>query len=625
MSEIREQQSGQEQGNTKANQADTSEDVFVPTLSETAKSDIQARDEQHLKTVETIFEVADNQDFVKKILPETPEKIDEGVLNRSLETLLKATDGVNLTETERMQLFQTTLEYYSNPTETMLPLWHSTSSFSLRNGLESGFKGGYGEFTGEQGAAGTAKNQYEAQKDLSISHPRYDIVETFQQIFAKISMRRDEHTQDLSVDSEKITGRDLPCLFINDWLSRDKDEVVGIVARMRGLKPEEITQKEVEDAANYFVRDFRRRQSTEGKREREKALLPKIKDSQLRQELEQEIEHPFPCFITFEGGKKMEKLTTVSSGEKPTHIPFEDRFSGELTGEDIREIRVPQSQISKVQGWLETKGLKDVKIVPIEVFEIKRIIRNEATGTEESQRYVEFGQAKPPLDIDGHLAEATEKGLPEAIPLKVISSLKQNDFARQQLEADAGVVEGYTIEEHTLMMMTQFEKYFSHEPLPLGLSADSFRKILAIHDIGKPTALEEGDKNRQHQYTQKYAPELLREQGLSEAEIKIALALVSGDPIGEHVKSEWNLESSLKDIKNMANVAEVNPKEFFDLLKIFYQCDAGSYTQDSTIEGIVNGKKSLDRLFVFDKDKQKMDFSPEIKKRITKLEKALIK
>ena len=58
------------------------------------------------------------------------------------------------------------------------------------------------------------------------------------------------------------------------------------------------------------------------------------------------------------------------------HIPFEDKYQGALAGQDIREIRVPQNQMEKVQGWLEAKGLKDVKIVPIEVYEIKRIIQN---------------------------------------------------------------------------------------------------------------------------------------------------------------------------------------------------------------------------------------------------------
>jgi hypothetical protein len=55
-------------------------------------------------------------------------------------------------------------------------------------------------------------------------------------------------------------------------------------------------------------------------------------------------------------------------------------------------------------------------------------------------------------------------------------------------------------------------------------------------------------------------------------------------------------------------------RQFWETLKIYYMCDAGSYTEDS------GGKPSLDRLFTFNHETNEMDFAPETKLKIQKLE-----
>src|SRR3989344_8801894 len=44
----------------------------------------------------------------------------------------------------------------------------------------------------------------------------------------------------------------------------------------------------------------------------------------------------------------------------------------------------------------------------------------------------------------------------------------EKDFGADY-EADAGVWEGYSIKEHTLMVMNQYEKYFGDKPLPANM------------------------------------------------------------------------------------------------------------------------------------------------------------
>lgn len=342
--------------------------------SETEKEEIENEDRARIELEKMILRCSDSSKFKKSILPENPEQVDGKVLDRALETLLD-TDGIELSKLQRLELFKQTIEYYSTPTETEVPLWHSTSSFSLRNGLEEGFQGGFGKITGE--AALKIPEGQEVQKGLSVAHPEYYTAEVFQQIFARVSARKEDLAKDLSIDSERITGETLPEVFVRElFASMSRDEVRLMLIKNYRVNPEDITDEYIERKKREFIDIFNKRENTEEQRRKERKFLSTVVDPILKKDLEIEIEHHFPCFITFEGKGKEHHLTTVSRGEKPTHIPQEDMFWDKLMGEDIREIRVPQNQITKVQGWLEAKGLKDARIVPIEVYEIKRIIQN---------------------------------------------------------------------------------------------------------------------------------------------------------------------------------------------------------------------------------------------------------
>ena len=59
---------------------------------------------------------------------------------------------------------------------------------------------------------------------------------------------------------------------------------------------------------------------------------------------------------------------------------------------------------------------------------------------------------------------------------------------------DVGVWEGYTLKEHTLMVLNQYEKYFGDKKLPGNLDHRVMRVALALHDIGKPEAVKIGSK-----------------------------------------------------------------------------------------------------------------------------------
>lgn len=325
-----------------------------------------------------VLQNIDNPDFKKRISPLDNENISEATFEKALGKILDA--EIELPKADRIRLFRQALEYYSSPVQAEKPLFHSTSSYSLRKSLEDGLAGGHGKFSGEAGS--TNKEGEWIQKGLSVSHPDHPSTETFQQLFARLGARKSELPNNLAIDSEALTGKSLPEVFVKELLGTMKpEELKKMLAKRMGLKPEQINDEMIEkatgdEAQRAFIDDFKKREYAPNIEKIKNEVLPSITDEKLKEELEQEAEHSFPCMITLEASGKEQHLTTVSRGENPTHIPFEDFYWDTFRGEDIREIRVPENKIKKVQGWLKEKNLGNIKIVPIEIFEIKRIIQS---------------------------------------------------------------------------------------------------------------------------------------------------------------------------------------------------------------------------------------------------------
>jgi len=196
-------------------------------------------------------------------------------------------------------------------------------------------------------------------------------------------------------------------------------------------------------------------------------------------------------------------------------------------------------------------------------------------------------------------------------PQKLVSLLeKQYPNTYKQ---GVGVWENYTLEQHTLMVMRQFEKYFGDKSLPSDVDKNIFRLILALHDIGKPEAISRGGKHLQHEYTQEYIRSLFKSLGVDERHTDLALALVSGDPIGKYLTGRIDAVETRKVIEGMASAAKIPIDEFFELLCDYYKLDAGSYTENA------GGLRSLDNLFNFDEENHNLNFATNIQVKINQL------
>ncbi len=202
-------------------------------------------------------------------------------------------------------------------------------------------------------------------------------------------------------------------------------------------------------------------------------------------------------------------------------------------------------------------------------------------------------------------------------PRALIDSLKMVPEFRELMDANAGVYQGYTIEEHTLMVMRQFEKYFADKNLPNLTDTGFFRIMLALHDIGKPIAIRNGDKRLQHGETVPIVRLFLGYLKYDRPMIDLATALLSDDPIGEYFKKEIPLKEVKERLMRMSEAASISSLELFRILKIVYMSDAGSYTVDA------GGTKSLDHIFAFRPDEREMDFAEPFKTYIAQIEEAL--
>jgi hypothetical protein len=175
---------------------------------------------------------------------------------------------------------------------------------------------------------------------------------------------------------------------------------------------------------------------------------------------------------------------------------------------------------------------------------------------------------------------------------ELIGSLQKISFFKDLYNLPVGVSEGYTLGEHTSMVLEQFKRYQKENWESSLLTANDFQLMLAIHDIGKPQAvLETGDKSKQHEYNHRIIPEFVNWLGIPEEKRKLIVALTMQDHIGGFLQKASYMISELSKKQEARKIGEKILKEaaqigieiehYFDLTTCYYRADAGSYTTDA--------------------------------------------
>ncbi len=225
----------------------------------------------------------------------------------------------------------------------------------------------------------------------------------------------------------------------------------------------------------------------------------------------------------------------------------------------------------------------------------------------------------------------------------------ESDEAKIELQraydTDAQIWEGQTIGQHTEMVLDRFDRYFLHsrslEGYFQGLKESEkdarriFRFFLALHDIGKAIAIQTtGDKNKQHEYAAQVVAQHMRTVQGDDSKVQVFSDMAAQDIIGNYLSNpKVGPIISAQKIVDLAAKNNMPAPDMLSLLKVYYMCDAGSYTKDA------GNYESLDHLFKFHTkgkevdeyghnriyDRDTMEFSPSAKIKMDVLKEEVIK
>lgn len=179
-----------------------------------------------------------------------------------------------------------------------------------------------------------------------------------------------------------------------------------------------------------------------------------------------------------------------------------------------------------------------------------------------------------------------------------------------------GGPDALNLAQHTDLVIKNYLKYFQHQQF--ALTHAEWLIMLALHDIGKPQAVAEENKERQHLHTIRIFEELHDVLPLDEARISLLKSLINGDPIGKYLNPSHNvgLEETVDKIHEKSTETGMNITELWFILVAYYQCDAGGYPslQKRLFE------YSSDKELTLSTDKRRLKFSPEYEKKFLDLE-----
>lgn len=174
-----------------------------------------------------------------------------------------------------------------------------------------------------------------------------------------------------------------------------------------------------------------------------------------------------------------------------------------------------------------------------------------------------------------------------AKPEKIIEAAKKINGYEEIFDKDIGVKEGFTLGEHTETVLRNFDENFADvipvEYLPL------LRLTLLAHDLGKPKAVEQGEKENQQEYNQIAAREFLNTIGVGEKIIDLVTAIITDGSrlvFALQKNSEKQpletmrsfAQETLKHYLGSAEVSEAQIRAFIGMCKIVQLCDGGAYT-----------------------------------------------
>lgn len=168
---------------------------------------------------------------------------------------------------------------------------------------------------------------------------------------------------------------------------------------------------------------------------------------------------------------------------------------------------------------------------------------------------------------------------------EVIALLSREAKLKRLFASSAGVMERYSVKQHTLRVFDVFVDQYSAYQRVYGspkVTSDirlfaTLKFAIALHDIGKPLAILASRNSFQHEYTIPILEKALIRYGFSERESRLAKALVGNDILGHFVKGEIDAAEARAQLVAVAEQSGLSVKEYVPLQFLFYVSDAASY------------------------------------------------
>jgi hypothetical protein len=173
---------------------------------------------------------------------------------------------------------------------------------------------------------------------------------------------------------------------------------------------------------------------------------------------------------------------------------------------------------------------------------------------------------------------------------KIIAVLSQNpELSRLFKAGNQSAMDKTTIEKHTLAVLQLFNELFDGYSAKYAFKThpnirlyETFKFMIALHDIGKPLAYEAGNKNRQHEFT---IPILIREMkrfGFTEEETRLATSIVDNDLVSDFATQKTDAIKARAGFVKAAAQARLPLMDYAPLRFLFFSCDAGAYNEVRT-------------------------------------------
>lgn len=160
----------------------------------------------------------------------------------------------------------------------------------------------------------------------------------------------------------------------------------------------------------------------------------------------------------------------------------------------------------------------------------------------------------------------------------LLTELKKNALFAKMFADFNEREKGIRIEQHVIQVFSQYLIERRMQTLSSEF-IDILPITIALHDIGKPLAIQKGHRDLQYEYTGPLMREFLVQNHFSKRQIDISLALVSYAGLGELVRGQKTAFQVSVEIHDLAESLGVSALDFYNAKRVFYSADAGSYSQ----------------------------------------------